>query len=55
MGTQKNRLDETVLLGTLNISLKLRKRKYLQFYSQKFCLSKPMSTYDGSNLELLLQ
>ena len=33
MGTQKNRLNETVLLSTQNIFLKLRVSKYLQFYA----------------------
>ena len=39
-GTQKNRLNETFLLSTQNM-LKLWLRKYLQFYTLKFCLSKP--------------
>ena len=38
MGTQKNRLNETVLLITQNICKKLWERKYLQFYSENFCL-----------------
>ena len=42
MGTQKNRLNETVLLSTQTICLNCWVRKYLQFYSQKFCLSKLM-------------
>ena len=42
MGTQKNRLNETVLLSTQNMCLKLRVRKYLQFHAEKFCLSKPV-------------
>ena len=42
VGTQKNRLNETVLLSTQNICLKLWVRKYLQFYAEFFCLSKPM-------------
>ena len=42
MGTQKNRLNEKVLLSTQNKCLKLGVRKYLQFYAEKFCLSKPM-------------
>ena len=37
MGTQKNRLNETVLLSTQNICLSGQVRKYLQFYAQKFC------------------
>ena len=39
---KKNRLDETVILSTQNICFKLRVRKYLQFYTENFCLSKPM-------------
>ena len=39
VGTQKNHLKETVLLGTQNISFKLWVRKYLQFYAENFCLS----------------
>ena len=54
MGTQKNRLDETVLLGTQNICLKLRVRKYLQVYAQKLCLSKPMN-YNKAGTVILLQ
>ena len=54
MGTQKNRLDETVLLGTQNICMKLRVRKYLQFYAQKLCLSKPMN-YNKAGTVTLLQ
>ena len=42
VGTQKNRLNETVLLSTQNIYLNWWVRKLLQFYAQKFCLSKPM-------------
>ena len=45
MGTQKNRLDETVLLSTQNICLKLWVKKYLQFYPETFCLSKPMIVF----------
>ena len=41
MGTQKNRLDETVLLSTQTYA-KIIGKKYLQFYAEKFCLSKPM-------------
>ena len=43
MGTQKNRLNETVLLSTQNMCLKLWVRKYLQFYAENICLSKPAS------------
>ena len=42
MGTQKNRLDETVHLSTQNICEKMWVRKYLQFYAEKMCLSKHM-------------
>ena len=42
MGTQKNRLNETVLLSTQNMCLNWWVRKYLQFNAQQFCLSKPM-------------
>ena len=42
MGTQKNRLNETVHLSTQNISLNWWVVKYLQFYTQIFCLSKPV-------------
>ena len=42
VGTQKNRLDETVLFSTPNICSKLWVRKYLQFYSENFCSSKPV-------------
>ena len=43
VGTQKNRLNETVLLSTQNICSKLWIKKYLQFYAENFCLSKPVS------------
>ena len=39
MGTQKNRLNETVLLSTQNVCLKQCVRKYLQFYADNFWLS----------------
>ena len=42
MGTEKNRLNKTVLLSTQNIYYELWLRKYLQFYADFFCLSKPM-------------
>ena len=44
MGTQKNRLNETVRLSSQNICLKLWVRKYLQVYAEIFCLFKPMGT-----------
>ena len=40
MGTQKNRLNERVLLSTQNKCLNLRLRKYSKFYAQKLCSSK---------------
>ena len=42
MGTQKNRLNEMVLLSTQNICLNVWVRKYLKFYAENFCLSKPV-------------
>ena len=45
MGTQKNHLNEMVLLSTENICQKLWVRKYLQFYAENFCLSKPVPLY----------
>ena len=42
MGTQKNRLNETVLLSTQNIYLIHWVRKYLQFYAENLGLSKPV-------------
>ena len=45
MGTQKNRLNETVLLSTQNICENGWLRKYLEFYAQKFCSSKPVILY----------
>ena len=41
MGAQKNSLNETVLLSTKNM-FKLMGKKYLLFYAQKLCLSKPV-------------
>ena len=38
----KSRLNDTVLLSTQNICLKWSVRQYLQFYAEKFCLSKPL-------------
>ena len=45
MGTQKNCLNETVLLKTENLCKLGRVRKYLQFHAQKFYLSKPDLVY----------
>ena len=41
MGTQKN-LNKAVTLNTQNICKKLWVRKYLQFYIENSCLSKPV-------------
>ena len=40
MGTQKNPLNERVLLRIQNIRKKLWVRKYLKFYAENVCLSK---------------
>ena len=45
MGTQKNRLNETVLLSIQTICLNWWVRKYLQFYAEYFCLSKPVINF----------
>ena len=42
MGTQKNRLNETVLLSNQNICYKLSVRTYLRVYAENFYLSKPV-------------
>ena len=42
VGSQKNCLDETVLLSTQTTCLNWWIRKYSQFYAQKFCLTGPM-------------
>ena len=42
VGTQKNRLKETILLSTQNICIIWWVRKYLQLYAEKLCLSKPV-------------
>ena len=42
VGTQKNRLNETVLLSNHNICYNEWVRKYLQFYAENFCLFKPV-------------
>ena len=52
MGTQKNHLNEAVLLSTQNICQKLWVRKYLQFYAENFCLSKPVSPHVQTDLSL---
>ena len=38
LGTQKNHLNEMVLLSTQNIGLNLFLKKLLQFYNQNFCV-----------------
>ena len=45
MGTQKNWLNETVLLNTQNICYNWWVSKYLQYYDQKFCLLKTYAVY----------
>ena len=40
VGIQKNHLNETILLSTQNICSNWWIRKYLQFYTQNFCLAK---------------
>ena len=42
MGTQKNHLNETVLLGPKHM-LKIMGKKIFKFYSEMFCLSKPVA------------
>ena len=54
MGTQKNRLNETVLLSTQNICQIWWVRKYLHFYTQKLCLSKPMPHHEWQCRHFLL-
>ena len=44
MGTQKNRLIETVLLSTQNICLNRSERIYSQINALKICLSRPKVT-----------
>ena len=46
MGTQKNRLNATVLLSTQNTCLILWVRKYLQFYAENVCLSEHVAESD---------
>ena len=45
VGTQKNSLNETVLLSTQNTCLIDGKIKYSYFYAQKFSLSRPTLLY----------
>ena len=54
VGTQKNRLNETVLLSTQNICLNCWVRKYLQFYAHKLCYSKPMIPQMDQQLSFFL-
>ena len=42
VGTEKNCLNESVLLSTQNICLNLWLRTFLQFYAENICLSKPV-------------
>ena len=58
MGTQKNRLNETVLLTTQNTCLNWWTRKYLQLYTHKISLSGSMpdpSTNCKVNLRLIVE
>ena len=52
VGTQKNCLNGMVLLSIKNIWLKLWISKNLQFYPEKFCLSKPM--HELEDLKVLM-
>ena len=52
VGTQKNQLDEMVLLSTQNICKKLWVRKFLQIYAENFCLSKPTTGHILHHLKL---
>ena len=54
IGTQKNLLNETVLLSTQKLMLKLMGKKITIFYAQKFCLSKPMLDNFCDNLVSIL-
>ena len=49
MGTKKNHLNETVPLSTQNICLNCGVRKCLEFYAQKFRLSKPVASHRKAN------
>ena len=42
VGTQKNRLNETVLLKHPKHIFKLTDKKIIVFYAEKFCLTGPM-------------
>ena len=50
MGTQKNRLNETVLLSTQNRCYILLVRKYLQFYAEIFCYRLYIFTFHFSGV-----
>ena len=50
VGTQKNRLSETVLLSTHNTCLDLPIRKYWQFYEKKISLSESISQHDEKHV-----
>ena len=49
VGTQKNCLDETVLVSTHNICWKLWVKKYWQFYAENVCSSKPVDENGSTN------
>ena len=53
VGTQKNRLNEAVLLSTYKICQNGWVKKYLQFYAKKICLSKPVKTGYMQNFKIL--
>ena len=48
VGTQKNRLNETVLLSTQNICSDCWVRKYLEFYAKNVDLTEPLKGYSLS-------
>ena len=48
MGTQKNRLNKTVLLGTHNTMFKLIDKKLMKLLLKKVCLTGP--TLDDSDV-----
>ena len=47
MGTQKNRLDETVLLRTQNTCLNLMNKKIISTLRYFLCLTGPMKQFQG--------
>ena len=50
MGTQKNRLNETVLLSTKNTCFDLYEIKLLKVYANKISLSGPINKYIDGHL-----